>query len=45
MERKTSKCEALQIFLEANATSKEKMAKWESLTVVRTKEYLLVTQV
>ena len=32
-------------FLEANATSKEKMAEWESLTLVWTKEYLLVTQV
>jgi hypothetical protein len=30
---------------EANATSKEKMAEWESLTLVWTKEYLLVTQV
>jgi hypothetical protein len=45
MERKTSKCEALQSFLEANATSKEKMVEWESLTLVWTKEYLLVTQV
>ena len=32
-------------FLEANATSKEKMAEWESLNLVWTKEYMLVTQV
>jgi hypothetical protein len=32
-------------FLEANAKSKEKMEEWESLTLVWTKEYLLVTQV
>jgi uncharacterized protein YxeA len=32
-------------FLEANATSKEKMAEWESLTLVWKKEYFLVTQV
>ena len=32
-------------FLEANATSKEKMVEWESLTLVWTNEYLLVTQV
>jgi hypothetical protein len=31
--------------LEANATSKEKMVEWESLTLIWTKEYLLVTQV
>jgi hypothetical protein len=31
--------------LEANATSKEKMAEWESLTLVWTNEYLLITQV
>jgi hypothetical protein len=29
----------------SNATSKEKMEKWESLTLMWTKEYLLVTQV
>jgi hypothetical protein len=28
--------------LEANATSKEKMVEWESLTLVWTNEYLLV---
>jgi hypothetical protein len=32
-------------YLEANATSKEKMTEWESLTLVWTKEYLLVSQV
>ena len=32
-------------FLEANATSKEKIAEWETLTLVWKKEYLLVTQV
>ena len=32
-------------FLEENATSKEKMEEWESLTLMWTKEYLLVTQV
>ena len=32
-------------FLEANVTSKEKMVEWEILTLVWTKEYLLVTQV
>jgi hypothetical protein len=31
--------------LEANATSKEKMAEWESLTLMWKKEYFLVTQV
>jgi hypothetical protein len=31
--------------MEANATSKEKMEEWESLTLVRENEYLLVTQV
>ena len=30
---------------EANATSKEKMAEWESLILVWTKEYLLATKV
>jgi hypothetical protein len=28
-----------------NGTSKEKMEEWESLTLMWTKEYLLVTQV
>ena len=32
-------------FLEENATSKEKMEEWESLSLMWTKEYLLVTQV
>ena len=32
-------------FLEENATSKDKMEEWERLTLVWTKEYLLVTQV
>jgi len=32
-------------YLEENATSKEKMEEWESLTLVWTKEYFLVTQV
>jgi hypothetical protein len=45
MERKTNKCQALQSFWKKNATSKEKMAEWESLTLVWTNEYLLVTQV
>jgi transposase InsO family protein len=31
-------------FLESNATLKEKMVAWESLTLVWTKEYLFVTQ-
>jgi hypothetical protein len=33
------------IFFGRKCTSKEKMAEWESLTLVWTKEYLLVTQV
>jgi hypothetical protein len=32
-------------YLEANATSKEKMEEWESLTLMWKNEYLLVTQV
>jgi transposase InsO family protein len=32
-------------YLEENATSKEKMIEWETLNLVWTKEYLLVTQV
>jgi hypothetical protein len=31
--------------LEANVTSKDKIAEWEGLTLVWKKEYLLVTQV
>jgi hypothetical protein len=34
-----------KIIEEANATSKENMEEWESLILVWTKEYLLVTQV
>jgi hypothetical protein len=33
------------IFLEENATSKENMVEWESLTLMWKNEYLLVTQV
>jgi hypothetical protein len=45
MERKINKCEALLSFWKQTLHQREKMAEWESLTLMWTNEYLLVTQV